>query len=237
MDKLVRIFNIDSAERFLMAKKLISELTVKEAAKKGQKSIAVTPDTIVTTAARDAARSLKIDIVPSTEIKPEIKKQNSSEQSKKVAYHGTLVIGSDHGGYQLKEQLKPFIETLGFTVMDIGTTTEEACDYPDYAFAVAKLVSSGDASRGIMIDSVGVASAMVANKIPGIRAAACQCEFAAQSSREHNDANVLTIGGKITGLELAKSIVRIWLTTEFTAGRHQKRVDKISEIDIKLRKA
>ncbi len=219
-----------------MIKKLISETIVKEAVKKGLKSIVFTHDTIITSAAKDTARSLNINFVPSGEISPDTIKQNIKEPSEKVQYKWILVIGSDHGGYQLKEQLKPFIETLGFTVKDIGTTSEETCDYPDYAFAVAKLVSSGDAVKGIIIDSVGVASAMVANKITGIRAAACQCEFAAQSSREHNDANVLTLGGKITGLELAKSIVRIWLTTEFAAGRHQKRVDKITEVDIKFRK-
>ncbi|MDI6802911.1 MAG: ribose 5-phosphate isomerase B [Bacteroidota bacterium] len=147
-----------------------------------------------------------------------------------------IAIGSDHGGFSMKEQLKPFIADMGYTIKDMGTTSEEACDYPDYAFAVAKLVSSGDADRGIMIDAVGVASAMVANKLPGVRAAACQNEFAARSSREHNDANLLTLGGRIIGIELAKTIVKAWLVTEFAGGRHQKRVDKISDIDLKYRK-
>lgn len=214
-----------------MDKKLISNLTVKEAAKRGQKQIKVTPGTIVTSAARDVAKSLAIEFVETKDVLEKV-----AEKSPKKVYKGIIAIGSDHGGYSMKEQLKPFIADMGYTIKDMGTTSEETCDYPDYAFAVAKLVSSGDADRGIMIDAVGVASAMVANKLPGVRAAACQNEYAAQSSREHNDANVLTLGGRILGIELAKTIVKIWLVTEFAGGRHQKRVDKISDIDLKYRK-
>lgn len=215
-----------------MDKKLISDLTVREAAKRGQKQIKVTPGTIVTSAARDVAKSLAIEFV---EIKDALEKV--ADKTPKKVYKGIIAIGSDHGGFSMKEQLKPFIADMGYTIKDMGTTSEEACDYPDYAFAVAKLVSSGDADRGIMIDAVGVASAMVANKLPGVRAAACQNEFAAQSSREHNDANLLALGGRIIGIELAKTIVKIWLVTEFAGGRHQKRVDKISDIDLKYRKS
>lgn len=215
-----------------MDKKLISDLTVKEAAKRGQKQIKVAPGTIVTSAARDVAKGLAIEFV---EVKDVLKKVADNPIPQKV-YKGIIAIGSDHGGFSMKEQLKPFIAEMGYTIKDIGTTSEEACDYPDYAFAVAKLVSSGDVDRGIMIDAVGVASAMVANKLPGVRAAACQNEFAAHSSREHNDANMLTLGGRIIGVEMAKSIVKVWLITEFAGGRHQNRVDKISDIDLKYRK-
>jgi ribose 5-phosphate isomerase B len=218
-----------------MAKKLLSDNNIKDAAKRGQKSIKVDSDTIVTSAAKDRAKSLSIEIVEAAEVLP-TKVAKTSDSDKIQKSRGIIAIGSDHGGYQLKEQLKPFILELGFTIKDVGTSSEEACDYPDFAFTVAKLVSIGDVGRGIMIDAVGLASAIVANKLSGIRAAACQSEFAATSSREHNDTNVLTLGGRITGSELAKNIVKIWLNTEFSGGRHQKRVDKISDIDSKYRK-
>ncbi len=218
-----------------MSRKLLSDANIKDAAKMGHKSIKIETGTIVTSAARDRAKSLNIEIVQASErSSPEIAKVSDSKRSQKT--RGVIAVGCDHGGYQMKEHLKPFIEELGFIVKDVGTSSEEACDYPDFAFAVAKLVSSGDADKGIMLDAVGVASAMVANKLPGIRAAACQSEFAAQSSREHNDANVLTLGGRLIGSALANSIVKIWLYTEYLGGRHQKRVEKISEIDSKFRR-
>ncbi|MCI0708503.1 MAG: ribose 5-phosphate isomerase B [Ignavibacteriae bacterium] len=131
----------------------------------------------------------------------------------------------------MKEQLKSFLLDAGYTVADVGTNSEQACDYPDFAFAVATLVSSGQAAKGIMVDGVGVASAMVANKVPGVRAANCTSEFAARSSREHNDANVLTLGGRVLGIESAKAITKVWLETWFGGGRHQARVQKISDIE------
>ncbi len=222
--KLINIYNMD--------KKLISDITVKEAAKRGMKQIKVTPGTIITSAARDMAKSRAIEFVETKEAL-----QKVADIAIPKVYKGIIAIGSDHGGFSMKEQLKPFIAEMGYTIKDLGTTSEEACDYPDYAFAVANLVSSGDADRGIMIDAVGVASAMVANKLAGVRAAVCQNEFSAQSSREHNDANVLTLGGRILGIELAKTIVKVWLATEFAGGRHKKRVDKISDIDLKYRKS
>lgn len=232
----MNIYNrLGNAKVGKMSRKLLSDANIKDAAKMGHKSIKIEAGTIVTSAAKDRAKSLNIEIVQASESpSPEIAKVSDSKRSQKT--RGVIAVGSDHGGYQMKEQLKPFIEELGFIIKDIGTSSEEACDYPDFAFAVAKLVSSGDADKGIMIDAVGVASAMVANKLPGIRAAACQSEFAAQSSREHNDANVLTLGGRLIGSELAKNIVKIWLNTEYSGGRHQKRVDKISEIDLKFRR-
>jgi ribose 5-phosphate isomerase B len=147
-----------------------------------------------------------------------------------------IAIGSDHGGFRLKETLKQYVVELGYSVADVGTSSEEACDYPDFAYAVASMVASGQATRGIMIDGVGVASAIVANKVPGIRAVPCYDEFVAKSSREHNDANVLTLGGRIVGSELAKSIVKIWLETWFGGGRHQGRVQKIADIEQRFSK-
>ncbi|MGA9407965.1 MAG: ribose 5-phosphate isomerase B, partial [Bacteroidota bacterium] len=147
-----------------------------------------------------------------------------------------VVVGSDHGGFQTKEMLKKYLGGLGYRVLDVGTNSEEACDYPDYAYAVACIVAKGEAWRGIMIDATGVASSIVCNKVPGIRAAACSNEFVAQSSREHNDANVLTLGAKVLGTELVKSIVKVWLETWFGGGRHKKRVDKISDVEKRFTK-
>lgn len=214
-------------------KKVLSEKEIKEAAKKGQKLIVVPESVMITAAAKDTAKSLGIKIEQKREIIP----SHIEKKDEKGKYKGKIAIGSDHGGFQLKEILKKYIEELGYTVFDVGTSSEEPCDYPDFAFAVAKLVSSGEAEKGIMIDAVGVASAIVANKINGIRAAACQTEYAARSSREHNDANVLTLGGRILGSDIAKNIVNIFLSTEFAGGRHQKRIDKINDIDIRYRKS
>jgi ribose 5-phosphate isomerase B len=219
-----------------MTRKLLSDTDVKSEFKKGRKSINVEKTTIVTSAAIDRAKSLGIEIILEAG-SPTVNPKTASDTSTKIPSRGIVTIGSDHGGYQMKELLKPFIQSLGYVIKDVGTSSEEACDYPDFAFAVAKLVSTGEVDRGIMIDAVGIASAMVANKIPGIRAAACQSEFGAQSSREHNDANVLTLGGRIIGIELAKSIVKTWLLAEFSGGRHQKRVQKISDIDEKFRRS
>ncbi|RCK71788.1 MAG: Ribose 5-phosphate isomerase B [Ignavibacteriae bacterium] len=214
-------------------KRVLSEKDIKEAARKGQKTIQISKSIMVTSAARDTAKSLGITIEQISDSKPDV----TESKTEKVKYKGKIAIGSDHGGFQLKEKLKTHLEELGYTVFDVGTSSEDPCDYPDYAFAVAKLVSTGEVNKGIMIDAVGVASAIVANKLSGIRAAACQTEFAARSSREHNDANVLTLGGRILGLDLAKNIVNIFLNTEYAGGRHQKRVDKINDIDIKYRKS
>ncbi len=147
-----------------------------------------------------------------------------------------MALGSDHGGYQLKEALKKYISELGYRVIDVGTNSEEPCDYPDFAYAVASLVSKGEAWRGIMVDGAGIGSSIVANKVPNVRAVCCENEFVARNSREHNDANVLTLGSRVVGSELAKEIVKVWLATWFGGGRHKKRVDKISDIEQKFSK-
>ena len=150
---------------------------------------------------------------------------SSTEGKLKVA------IGTDHGGFTLKEILKPYLIELGYEVIDCGTNSKEAVDYPDFALAVASMVSQGKVWRGIMIDGAGIGSCMVANKVPGIRAAACHDYSSALNSREHNDANLLTLGAGLIGENLAKQIVKTWLTTDFLGGRHTKRVDKIIAIE------
>ena len=142
-----------------------------------------------------------------------------------------VALGADHGGFALKETLKEFLAGLDYRVVDCGTHSADAVDYPDLAYAVARLVASGEAWRGIVVDGAGIGSAMAANKVPGVRAALCYDHATAVNSREHNDANVLTLGAGLIGANLAKQIVQTWLATPFGGGRHQRRVDKIVEIE------
>jgi len=142
-----------------------------------------------------------------------------------------VVIGADHGGFELKGSLKTEIETLGFSVTDVGTNSKDAVDYPDFAHAVAQAVASGKAWRGVMIDGAGIGSCIVANKVPGVRSGMAYDISSATNSREHNDTNVLTLGAGFIGVNLAKQIVRVWLTTDFGGDRHTKRVDKIKSVE------
>jgi len=143
----------------------------------------------------------------------------------------TVAVGADHGGFTMKEELKTFLAELGHRVHDFGTNSESAVDYPDFAHAVARAVADGTVDVGIVIDGAGVGSAMTANKVPGVRAAACYSVEVARNSREHNDANVLTLGSKtITSAEM-RDIVKAWLGTELTEDRHRKRVGKIEAIE------
>ncbi len=144
-----------------------------------------------------------------------------------------VVIGSDHGGLALKQSLVPVLQEAGHEVIDVGTHSEAAVDYPDFAILVAAAVAGGKGDRGIIVDGAGVGSSIVANKFPGIRAALCNDLFNARNSREHNDANVLTLGGRILGIGLATEIVKVFLTTAF-ATRHQPRIDKILDLERQL---
>jgi ribose 5-phosphate isomerase B len=143
----------------------------------------------------------------------------------------TVAIGSDHGGLELKEILKASLNEMGYEVVDCGTHTKDAVDYPDYAAAVASLVAEGKAWRGVMIDGAGIGSCMAANKINGVRAAMCYDYATAVNSREHNDANVLTLGAGLIGVNQAKLILKTWLTTDFVGGRHTGRVNKIMALE------
>ena len=144
-------------------------------------------------------------------------------------------IGADHGGFKMKEELKGFLSESGHRVHDFGTDSEEAVDYPDLAHAVAKAVADGTVDVGIIIDGAGVGSAMTANKVPGVRAAACYSAAVARNSREHNDANVLTLGSKTITSEQMREIVTTWLSTEISEDRHRKRVAKIDAIERQYR--
>jgi ribose 5-phosphate isomerase B len=146
-----------------------------------------------------------------------------------------VAVGADHGGFPMKEELKSFLAELGHRVRDFGTNSTDAVDYPDFAHAVARAVSEGEADLGIVIDGAGVGSAMTANKVPGVRAAACYSVRVAVNSREHNGANVLTLGsGTITPDEM-RDIVRAWLATDITEDRHKRRVAKIDAVERQYR--
>lgn len=177
--------------------------------------------TIFTPSARDRAveRGVRIEEV-------------EADRVQQIAPPGqTVAIGADHGGFPMKQLLKPLLEEYGLTVRDVGTYQEEPVDYPDIAIQVAELVASGAVGRGIIVDGAGTGSAIAANKVPGIRAALCYDKPSARNSREHNDANVLTLGGRsLTGTQ-AEDVIRTWLTTPFAGGRHAARLQKISEIE------
>ncbi len=176
---------------------------------------------ILTPSARDLARDRGVNIV-------ELKKGESPAPATPA---DTVAIGSDHGGFEMKQKLLPMFEELGLTVRDVGVHDSKPADYPDIARQVAELVASGAAARGIIIDGAGIGSAMVANKFPDVRAALCYDRATARNSREHNDANVLTLGGRLLSITQAEDVLRTWLSTPFGGGRHAARVDKIKEID------
>lgn len=143
----------------------------------------------------------------------------------------TVAVGADHGGWQLKERLAAFLQELGYQVRDCGTFSGDSVDYPDFAHEVAKLVADGSCHWGIVVDGAGIGSAMTANKVPGVRAALCYDLSTARNSREHNHANVLTLGAGLIGDGLARQIVQTWLETPWGPGRHAQRIDKIREVE------
>jgi len=145
----------------------------------------------------------------------------------------SVALAADHGGLDLKNILRGYIEDLGCAVRDFGTYTGESVDYPDYAAKVAVAVAGGNYDRGIIVDGAGIGSCMAANKVRGIRAAMCYDLKTALNSREHNNANVLTLGGPLLETGLAKEIVKVWLETPFGGGRHQRRVDKIMALELR----
>jgi len=141
-----------------------------------------------------------------------------------------IAIGADHGGFRLKGEIIKLLSEEGFDFRDFGTYTEEAVDYPDIAREVAKSVQSGEFRRGILICGTGIGIGIAANKLPGIRAALCHDTFSARAAREHNDANILTMGERVIGPGLARDIVKVWLGAEFAGGRHVRRLKKIEAL-------
>jgi ribose 5-phosphate isomerase B len=198
-------------------KHAITEADVRTAARAGR-TLDLPVGAVVTPAARDLARALGVAL-------------KETEGTEARPHRRTVAIGADHGGYPLKELLKPVLAESGYEILDLGTHDTRPVDYPDFAVAVARAVAEGRAWRGIMIDGAGIGSAMAANKIAGVRAALCHDLTTAQNAREHNDANVLTLGGTLIGTRLAVDIVRTFLSATFGGGRHAKRVDKITALD------
>jgi ribose 5-phosphate isomerase B len=143
----------------------------------------------------------------------------------------TIIIGSDHAAYPMKETIKSYLESEGFTVEDAGALGTDSVDYPDFGIKVASAISCGKHKRGILMCGTGLGMSMVANRFPGVRAALCSDIFSAVMSRQHNDANILVLGGRVIGDVLAKEIVKAWLKTEFEGGRHKNRLDKFDRID------
>lgn len=180
-------------------------------------------DAVITPSARETAseRGVKIIQLPENQI-------HTLAVPDKI-----IAIGSDHGGFQMKEQLKPILEEFGLSIRDVGVLEEKPADYPDIALQVAELVASKTAARGIIVDGAGIGSAMAANKVPGVRAALCYDKATARNSREHNDSNVLTLGGRLLTASQAEEVLRVWLSTPFGGGRHAARVQKITQIEQK----
>ncbi len=175
-------------------------------------------DAIITPAARDLIRDRNVEIRHRT-------------RRSVTGKHRLIAVGSDHGGYQMKERLKKLLDELGYRHRDFGTFSEDAVDYPDFAHAVARAVANGACDLGIIIDSAGIGSCMAANKVPGILAAMCYDAATARNSREHNYANVLTLGGRMLTAEKMSEIVNVWLSTPEGDPRHGKRVAKIIAIE------
>jgi len=201
-----------------MKRRVITEQDVKKLAKEG--FLKISRLDLITPLAQDLIREKKIKLIYG---------DNPGREGEKIA------LGSDHAGFELKEELKKFLDELGYEYIDCGTDRPDPVDYPDIARAVANLIVKGNCSKGIVIDGAGIGSCIVANKFSGIRAALCYDLSTAQNAREHNDANVLTLGARLIGKGLAKDIVRKFLETSFAGGRHLKRVEKIREIESRER--
>ncbi len=188
----------------------------------------IPPNALITPLARQAALEHHIQLEEQTIAPPAVAPTNQQ----------IIAIGADHGGYGLKETLKKMLAKAlpAYEVVDCGTHSTDSVDYPDFAYAVAQLVGTGRAWRGIIIDGAGIGSCMTANKVPGVRAAMCYDQATAVNSREHNNANVLTLGAGLIGANLAQQIVQTWLATEFGGDRHARRVDKIMAIEKRFSK-
>lgn len=204
-------------------KKLLTEADILKLVRQGIKEVSVDKDTILTPSAKDVIIREKMEVKSI-----QLSRENHFSITSSVK---TIAIGSDHTGYRVKSELIKFLSSTGFQVIDVGTNSEESCDYPDFAYAVAYAVKNNKAERGIVIDATGIPSAIVANKVKGIRAAVGYNEYVIRSSREHNNSNILSLGARVFDIDILKSFINLWLTVEFEGGRHQKRIDKISEIE------
>ncbi len=201
---------------------LVTERDVQEAPAGG--TLRVAAGALITPLARQAAleRRVRLDVAAAS---------STACDDVPAAAERTVAIGADHAGVALKADLTGLLQSLGYRVIDCGTGSPDPVDYPDIALAVGELVAGGRAARGILIDGAGIGSCMAANKVPGVRAALCYDDATAVNSREHNHANVLTLGAGMISGEQARRIATTWLETPAGGGRHQRRVDKITSIE------
>lgn len=209
-------------------KKLFTEQDILKFSGEGGTVLPLGANDILTPGAKDRVKQLGIKIIS----KEEAAKISANEPGIiKSLVSKSVAVGGDHTGFKLKSIIAKILSDKGYKVTDVGTYDEKSCDYPDFALAVAKKVKERSVDWGIIIDATGIPSAITANKLKGIRAATCYNEFTASSAREHNNANVLVMGAKAIGEETAKSILEVWLSTNFGGGRHQKRLNKIIAIE------
>lgn len=208
-------------------KRLVTENDILKIITKGDGVIQLIGNELITPAARDKIKEANIRIVKVSEkrVSASIQNNYSFDEVK------TFAIGSDHTGYKLKEIIKKYLQDKNYNILDVGTNNEDSCDYPIFAKKVAQFVKNGAVAFGIVLDATGNPSAITANKIREIRAANCYNEFTAKSAREHNNANVLTLGAKTLGEETIKSILDVWLKSKFLGKRHQRRLDLITDIE------
>ena len=204
---------------------LITETLVREAARAGKRELPVPPGALITPLAKDTARELRVALVPRVASEDKKPTETIKDAGK------TIAIASDHAGFEIKAAMIEIARNAGWAVTDLGTDSSQSVNYPKFAFAVARSVALGKTTFGLMIDGVGVGSAMVANKVPGVRAACCSVEFAAFNARAHNNANVLTLGSRSVGLEANKRILQTFLDTAFEGGRDADRVAMIDDVE------
>jgi len=209
-----------------MKKKLITESEIREIIKGGSNEVLVPHKTIFTPLALDLMKHSGIKIIfndatPRTTVSDEI-------------VFKTIAIASDHTGFHLKGKIVKELSDSGYHIIDVGTNSDKSCDYPDFAIAAALKVASGECDGAVILDATGIPSSLTANKVPGIRAATCYNEFSARSSREHNNSNIICLGAQSLGATLISEIIKIWLNSVFLGGRHQRRLDKITEIEKKF---
>ena len=235
-----------------MAKALVTEREIRGVAREGKKNLDVT-GAVVTPAARDLAGTLGVTLTgdvrsgrgereargappkrqatttpaPASNPSPAPTTTSPPATTPKPA----IALGADHGGVAMKNAIAAHLRAAGYPITDLGTNSTDAVDYPDFAVAVARAVASKKAAFGIMVDGAGIGSCMAANKVPGVRAAMCYDVTTAGNAREHNGANVLTLGGGLLGTRLALAVVDTFLSTPFAGGRHAKRVEKIDALD------
>ena len=206
---------------------LVTELDVRDLPVGSE--LPIPANALVTPLARQVAMERKVSFISQSQ--PEPPRVPVATEMKASSSGKVVALGADHGGFTLKTSLISMLRGMGYEVIDCGTNSTESVDYPDFALAVAQLVASGSAWRGILIDGAGIGSCMAANKVPGVLAAMCYDQATAHNSREHNNANVLTLGAGMIGENVAQQVVKTFLETDFAGGRHARRVDKIIAIE------